>query len=402
MGESDIPPYAELQAGITRTDLLDAINRSGYVFQAEVADCVRKKFPANRHPLIQEEWSYIDSDSHDVRSLDIYAEVSLLPSKESDTSGQKEIYPVLNVLVECKQSDLPYVLFLRSNSVSDMYAFPEFAGVKKPSLRLFPREWDGAAEGGSYEMSLHDVFGCHNLPTFSGPPFNAVSLAKPFRKGGGKKLDISGEETYRGLTLPLLKAVDYVKSQAVPEEDRERLTVRLIVPVAVVRAPLIGVYQQDGKVGLLAVPWARVCRVEPIAYEKGRFGNSRFYDIVHIDYWNQYLSDVLADSLELAKRMLAHRHEIFSGVGMILKSKHGDGPEPDPYKSVRRLPKKFQPYLERKSNWAIRRAPNSLTVTFNPDAVDADPDGHLSYIPVAELNIINKMKREPRKGLKSP
>jgi hypothetical protein len=86
MTNPGVPGYARLEAGITGDDLLGAINKSGYPFQAEVADRVRSEFSDIEASAIQEEWAYIDQESDVVRSLDIFAQIPLSVPGDSSWS----------------------------------------------------------------------------------------------------------------------------------------------------------------------------------------------------------------------------------------------------------------------------------------------------------------------------
>lgn len=126
MSDEKIPEYAELKAGVMGKDILEAINKSGYPFQAEVSDLIRS---AINNVHIQEEWAYIDSGSGVARALDIYAEAPLWDT-ETARHNEAAIHPYLSLLIECKQSDLPYILFLRTNPVGDEVNFPEIFGLE--------------------------------------------------------------------------------------------------------------------------------------------------------------------------------------------------------------------------------------------------------------------------------
>jgi hypothetical protein len=377
MSDEHISTYGDLKAGITESDVLEAISKSGYLFQAEIADQIRQQFSGIVGARFQEEWAYIDADSQGIRTLDVYAEIPLWEVDDEGNRHLRRVQPYLDILVECKQSELPYVLFLRTGTVSDVANFPEFGGMKSDDIRVFPEEWGTKPDhmrGESYMLSVHDAFACYNLEAFVGPPFNALSFAKVTRKKGeGGKLEISGEETYRGLTLPLLKAADYVKSQVEAEEDAAIVSPRFIVPVAVVRAPLMGAFLHSGKPILAGVPWARICRIEPAASGQVAVGKARFFDIVHSDFWEEYLQILMNDSFELAGRMLDHEEEVFSGNALHRDQEPAKGEkpddhdeEPDQYHSLSRLPDDYQEFLERPVIFRFTRRPSPVTITFNP------------------------------------
>lgn len=372
MPDENIPSYADLKAGVIGGDILEAINKSGYPFQAEVADLVRSGLSEIAGSRIQEEWPYIDSESGTARTLDIFAQAPLWSSAE-ERHDTPRVKPYLNILIECKQSDLPYILFLRTNPTGDEFCFPEISGVKSTSLRIYMEEWqtdsDSALYGASMHMSLHDVFGSNNLETFEGPLFQAVSLAKTTRRGGqGGRLEISGEETYKGLTLPLLKAVDYLKEQTAPKPEAKVLFPRFIVSVAVIRAPLIGAYLHKGRTMMLAIPWVRVSRVEPSINEHDS-SNVRYFDIISSDHFAEYLRSLVNDAQELSERMRRHDEVVYSGAGLLREN--NDDPEPEPYEVLETIPKEYEQFPEKLIIGSIRKAPRSVEFDLFPEFLES-------------------------------
>jgi hypothetical protein len=222
------------------------------------------------------------------------------------------------------------------------------AGIKSNDLRLYLEEWQEDASsplyGKTVSMSVHDVFSFQDFQTFDGPPLQAVSLAKATRRGGqGGRLEISGEDTYRGLTLPLLKAVDYLKERTAPAADANAFFPRLIVSLAVVRAPLIGAYLHNERTVMMATPWVRISRVEPSA-DDSRRSNVRYFDIVSSDHFAKYLNALVSDSMEASKRMRAHEEVLRSGVGLM---RRGDSdPEPGPHEVLESIPADYENFPE--------------------------------------------------------
>ena len=365
MTEEAIPPYAQLKAGISGKDLLDAINKSGYPFQAEIADHVRTKLAGIDGSEVQEEWAYIDADEGGIRSLDVFVEAPLY-STEDAISKKKKIWPYLNMLIECKQSEFPYIFFLRAKSAGYVN-FPDIAGVSSADLRLVMQ---GKSFSGLYpvNMSMHDVFACYNLQTFRGPAFNAISMAKAVRKGS--KLELSGEDVYRGLTLPLMKAADYIRDHSAPESDAAVINPKFIVTIAVIRAPLIGAYLHQGKTIMLGIPWVRACRIEPaMADQHSRPGASvRYFDVVHSEFFPNYIELLIKDSFALAQRMLMCDEVVYSGVGLRdfdaqLEEEH----ESETYKFVRKLPEEYARYLELQGVGHITWTPNEMELEWTPE-----------------------------------
>jgi hypothetical protein len=168
--------YNQLPGGITLDDLQETIKRSGYPFQASVANTLREHLDIGRSSAgIQEEWTYIDSETNQVRSIDIFAAADLFQRDKGDVP---RVAPILNMLVECKQSEMPYVFFLRGHSPKRLYDFPEIIGV--PTPRIFIVEPRGVDDRElRFSMDLHNLLEIWDLPFF-----NEVISAKLIRTGG--------------------------------------------------------------------------------------------------------------------------------------------------------------------------------------------------------------------------
>jgi len=60
------PPTNILPNGLTEADIDKAITKSGYPLQSIIGEILRTRF------YCQDEWSYIDNDSHEIRTMDIF------------------------------------------------------------------------------------------------------------------------------------------------------------------------------------------------------------------------------------------------------------------------------------------------------------------------------------------
>ena len=96
---SENPESNVLGKGIEESDIALAVRASGYPLQIIVSKILGDKF----HLI--EEWSYRDGDTE--RTIDLLAEMQLFDFSEP----QPRVRPTLNLLIECKQSDLPYIFF---------------------------------------------------------------------------------------------------------------------------------------------------------------------------------------------------------------------------------------------------------------------------------------------------
>ncbi|MFC9180178.1 hypothetical protein ACFTZJ_05555 [Streptomyces globisporus] len=372
MEDLNPPPFAELKQGVTAKDVREAISKSGYPFQAVVADIIAASpLGVESGASIQEEWTYIDRESGQVRSIDILADLAFQHGYQDPASGLRSR---LSLLVECKQSDFPYVFFLRQTPPSENNEFPDIAGLDSQQLRVFvdsaPGDGDcdsaaeaepaspiDAAEGkkeapSSFWINLRDALDLHEIPFFAAPAPFAISLAKTFRKGS--RLEITGEETYKSLTLPLLKAADHLRLLSEPEPDHPLLFPRIIINVAVIRAPMISALLHEGEQGLLSLPWVRVSHLEPTNSPRARHltGAVRYFDVVHESFFSRYLEILSRDAEEMALRMHQHSDEISSGTGLFKFSGERELLEP--------LPQGYSHFLEEPCTMHLSKTARAL------------------------------------------
>ena len=78
------PEDNKLGNGVTEQALARAISSSGHPLQAAVIDCLSNALEDRGQFSAQEEWSYIDEDTKQIRALDALAELSM---RENDERG---------------------------------------------------------------------------------------------------------------------------------------------------------------------------------------------------------------------------------------------------------------------------------------------------------------------------
>lgn len=338
------PPYGTLP-GMQLADVAKAIELSGYPLQADVMNIITdvvKDYP-RLMPTYQEEWAYIDSDSGEGRSIDIYA--LLVPRKRIDKRTGKEILTddlesshfaydnvALDLLIECKQSDMPYVFFLRDEGPPAL-GFPLFAGIRHPIILVHNPEDDVPGI-----MPVRNLLGLYELPFFNSTCQSwAVSISKIARRGS--KLELTGDESYRALTLPLMKAARHFKKLCEPGAETNSSRIYFVICIAVLRAPMFGTSFADGEQTLTPIPWVRVWRVEPSSREDqwltagaGPGTTIHYMDAVHESYLRDYLTTLFNDF-----GVVVERHEKLLSViaeGLGIDPTYGEG---EPYQSVRPL-----------------------------------------------------------------
>ena len=272
------PPANILGAGVDEEAVAAAVKLSGYPLQTVVGRALNRQFG------VQEEWSYIDSDTHEQRTIDIHAGHALYDFHSG--SAQLRVRPALDLLIECKQSALPYVFFL-SDSTPRLTEFPTVAGLAGDHISI---STDDSAS--TWTFGILDALGLTSHRFLTQPKYSST-FSKCVRKGGD--IVLSGSESYSSLVLPLLKAVAHFYETAHPPSTAAYFDAHLVIGVGVLDAPMIGVHvQQDNSAKLVLLPWVRVLRHESLEgkhpFERSRL---RALDVVHRDYLSAYVENAV-------------------------------------------------------------------------------------------------------------
>lgn len=284
------PAGNKLGAGTDEPMLIRAIETSGYPLQGILADKLKGTFE------VTEEWGYIDRDTQEHRSLDIFA------FRKLATDG--DVRPCLVLLVECKRSRHPYVFF-RNVVNREIPGFPELAGLARYSITV--------KESSGKRMSMpagSDLLGLDELPFVRPGPPHCSAFAKAIAEG--KKVTMSGTDPSNSLILPLVKAMDHATSlyRVTPAP----LHPTLILCLSVIDAPVMVVTSPREASTPLFTPWVRVPRQE--AHPEHNRINYKYYvvDLVHIDFFDAFLSDHLTPFVdEFASRAKKQSKILFKG-----------------------------------------------------------------------------------------
>ncbi|THV35214.1 hypothetical protein [Glycomyces buryatensis] len=325
--------------------LRKAITRSGYPLQGMVVDKLLKNLPSeasHQRIEIQEEWSFVDRETEAIRQIDALVGYQVSETQQDrddfhDPSSWIRVH--LNFLVECKQSDLPFVVFTRETA--GHCSIPLMFGHPHEDIEL--RD-DPTAEG-IIQMSASDALGIWDLGIPN--PVRAMSIAKAHRKG--KSLELSGEDCYRSIALPVLKALEHLKDITRPGHQRMYYDVRLVFPIAVLRAPLISAEVIEGDVRIKPVSHVRLLRSEPGPESLGGFESTGF-DIVNYDYLDSYVDAARKAASILAERIKSFSTQMLTGIAVF-----------DPTSSE--LSRKY-PYASMKAHVGIDEMAESLRARF--------------------------------------
>lgn len=302
MNESNNNPRDNvLKAGVTEDAIKEAINKSGYPLQTIIAEKLSSSFRT------QQEWSYIDKETNELRTLDIEAERLLFDFTEK----QPRVRPTLNLLIECKQSDLPYIFYLNTNTTRLFsYNFPMIAGLFEDKICISSDDTNSTTT-----LPIFSLLELDKHEFISKDPNFCLSFSKCVRRS--KDLELSGTEAYCGLILPLLKAVESFKKTQLPPKTAWYFDAHLVVPVGVLDAPMIGVSVKESGNELIYLPWIRVLRHETDNTQLW-VDREKMYaiDIVHKDFFNIYIEQHLLPFAEkFSSLVLKHQNVIASGKG---------------------------------------------------------------------------------------
>jgi hypothetical protein len=262
------PETNKLKAGISEADLEIAIIKSGYPLQTIIANKLRKQF------YCQEEWSFIDNQTKDIRTLDIVASKELFEFNEV----QPRVRPKLNLLVECKQSDLPYVFFL-SPQKNKSFDYPHICGLFNKSISVVTDD-----DSSSWSEPIIHALGLFDHDFIEQSTASCMTFSKAVRSGGG--ISLSGTDGYNNLVLPLLKSLQHFDEVERPPKTAYYFDCHLSFAVGVIDGPMVGVHVEEDSHRTEFIPWVRVFRQESYDREE-KSEREKLYaiDIVHKDFF---------------------------------------------------------------------------------------------------------------------
>lgn len=292
-----------LPSGITEASVLDAVRASGYPLQSRVAQFLRERSRQDGAWFVEEEWSYLDEDTGVLRNLDIFCET---PAYEVGLSTT--VRPAAVMLIECKQSEMPYVFFGAELS-HWTWSFPLFAGLSRHSCRIISDD-----DPATWSVPISECLGLSGEKLIVGAPRYSSTFAKCTRKG--KELELSGAEPYQSLVLPLLKAVKDFRRIARPPRTAAYFDLYATIPLAVIDGPLLFV-EGAGSGPVVNADWVRVLRHETFGKRRRHFDERVLaIDVVHASFLGKYLDDCVSPFARLfGERTLKHQEELASGKG---------------------------------------------------------------------------------------
>ncbi|MEU7260789.1 hypothetical protein AB0B21_34030 [Streptomyces rimosus] len=294
------PQSNHLKGGLTEEALTAAIEKSGYPLQSAIYELLGSDF------RVQQEWGFRDRITGDMRSCDLMA------MKELDTppSDASRIRTSLTVLIECKQSDLPYIFFSPARSPWQL-ALPQVTGLRGRTVRVWTDD-----SGATWTHSVLRALELDEEPFMTRDGFSIVS--KCARKG--PKLELSGTDAYNGIVMPLASAATHFITSSAPKDTYHWFDAYLLCGVAVLDAPMVEAKTTPTGTELHFTPWCRLFRHEP--EDPGAFmehtGQTMAIDVVHKDFFTEYLSGHLIPfARSFSERALRHHEVLATGKAFV-------------------------------------------------------------------------------------
>jgi hypothetical protein len=315
------PPRNSLHSGLAIENLREMVQRSGYPLQTAVALELQRQF------VITEEWGYPDRNTEEHRTLDVFAFRRL----EQEVIGGTTVAPSVVLLLECKQSTLPYFFFrsvaYQSRPVPD---FPCVFGIRPINL---------TAGNSTREIQATECLGLSSEPFASKGPAVCAAFARAARKGKGpgssanateatdkvkpSSLELTGKDAYQSIILPLWSAMHHMRELYGPISGAAIHPV-LTAPVCVLDAPMLLVDGPPENPVLTLTPWVRVVRQEKQRRHAFFSIAHRAIDFVHRDALEHFVDEFLAfadvfrsRAISLAS-VLSHGHGAVSDLNNIV------------------------------------------------------------------------------------
>jgi hypothetical protein len=218
---------------ITKEQMAEAINNSGYLIEQRVEDILVKKGYS-----VETNDAYLDPETGKSREIDLTGITGIKIFEDQDHF----IFPYL--LVECENNHQP-VAFFRNNPRPGIFSVEE---IKISGLPLDLYENDGS-EMGALPLILKFDY-CHHYCV--GPYYTQYCTFQLNNKDNKKRWIASHSETQHGTFSSLIKCLDHKISTHhagyfLPSEDqKERLNLQFYYPLIVLQGDLYEAYELDG------------------------------------------------------------------------------------------------------------------------------------------------------------
>lgn len=295
-----------IPAGMTEAAVLEAVNSSGFPLQVAVS---RRLNAITNYPAVEvfEEWTFVDSDEHKERALDLVLELKL-PFEPPDLT-----YGSIAMLIECKASKQPFVFFEAPlpYDLREQRVYPRIVGLKHSRVKLHVK----TGVPPYVTIVPQQLVAVKDIAITASPSAHAHTYTKVIPDG--KKLSASGAEAYNSIVLPLMKALRHYERIKQPAPGHSHFHAIAVFPVAIINGPIM--YSPLDGSGLIMAPWIRLSKHELFESDVPVYRDSlAVIDFVHADYFERYLTDfILPFADQYAKRVKRQAPILATGEGVI-------------------------------------------------------------------------------------
>jgi hypothetical protein len=307
MHESDHnPPDNRLPPGLADAGIDAAVKSSGYPLQSRIASLLR-----DRVDVVEEEWGFVDRDTHELRTLDIRTDTWLFTSNDQINV---RVRPHLTMLIECKRSELPW-LFFRSTVTPSLEDYPRLEGLNHSEIETYTD-----IELSTTTFSIQNALSLNAL-SFLQIDVAAITTAVSRLGRKGSELELSGTDAFSTTVLPLVKAADHFAKTHAPKPTYRHFELHAVLLVCVLEAPIILATVGANDVHMQLSPWIRLTRQEPLPGAIGGREVSVLHaiDFVHAGFFSAFVdSHVAPFAKDFAARVYKHPEELAQGRGFIV------------------------------------------------------------------------------------
>lgn len=262
----------------TSAEVIAALRNAGWLLEQDTAATLEK---AGFHVATGK--AFPDPDDPSVsREIDVHAYRQIFRSDELSFSVGAR------VLVECKQSTMPYVVVGGPASAYEMGRPRQEQHFRFPSIET-GRTGLGDGRARLHYTQAREYLGLDKLP---GNPWESGFLGNQMTRLDRKRTWLADNRgIFTSLVYPLAKALTYFRSQAnrssyvMHRPGQEWATVDFYYPLVVTSAPLFMVDANAPDLEAVETPWATMTREIKSAKVDGQFN----IDIVTSDAFDNYL-----------------------------------------------------------------------------------------------------------------
>ncbi|MCD9855933.1 hypothetical protein LUD75_14500 [Epilithonimonas sp. JDS] len=267
----------------TNEQILEAINKSGYLFEQEVGTIIE-----NQNFHIQTNSAFKDLDENKSREIDVVGFKRFVYDKELKISID------VRILCECKNNTNPFVFISRKKNEFDKnYSPPNFLFPKDDYHEPIPNEPNSYyVRNGFMFYKINEIFPYTKSETKS------VQFCKLIPKG--KEWNAHHEQIYDSILLPITKCLEYFKKKDKKSNSYDGQNFIIYFPIVVVNSKIYNINSSDPNYEVKEVDYISFTR--EIESEKQK--NKYLIDFVNKDSLNLYIENNIKSFINLLTERL--------------------------------------------------------------------------------------------------